>query len=293
MDTYTVADMSDHPTQDTLRAVTRDGVEVRARLTMPEESPRGSILVLPAMGVTAGYYQEFAEALADDGWGVACLDLRGTGDSDVRIRRGVDFGYWQHVLDVNAALTALRARVPASPRLLLGHSLGGQLGALQLATHPRSADGLVLVAAGTPYWRSWRFPEPLRVLAGTQTALAVSSVLGYFPGDFFGFGGTQSSGVIRDWAALSRHGRFHIRGADRDLEAALARVTTPVLSISLEGDWFSPRQSADHLATKLSTAPLTRHHITLPPTPHTKSPHFHWTHHPTTILPLIKEWGRS
>jgi predicted alpha/beta hydrolase len=117
----------------------------------------------------------------------------------------------------------------------------------------------------------------------------VATLLGYFPGDVFGFGGTQSVGVIRDWAALSRHGRFDICGADRDLEAALARVTTPVLSISLEGDWYSPRTSADHLTSKLSAAPLDRHHISLPTTT-AKSPHFHWTRHPQTILPKFHQW---
>lgn len=277
---------------DTLRAQTRDGVEIRARITVPADPPRASVLCLPAMGVTASYYQGLAEALADDGLAVACLDLRGNGDSDVRINRSSDFGYWQHVLDVDAAVDALGERFGHTP-LLLGHSLGGQLGALQLATSPGSADGLVLVAAGTPYWRNWSFPEPLRVLAGTQTALAVATLLGYFPGDLFGFGGTQPAGVIRDWAALSRHGRFDIRGADRDLEAALARVKTPVLSISLEGDWYSSRRSADHLANKLANAPLERQHVTLPDASHPKSPHFRWTRHPEVIVPLLRRWMRD
>jgi len=277
---------------DTLTACTRDGVEVRARLFAPAaaDPPRAAVLCLPAMGVTASYYQGFAEALAAQGLAAACLDLRGNGDSDVRIRRGTAFGYWQHVMDVDAACTALRDRYPDVPLLLLGHSLGGQLGALQLATAPGSAAGLALVAAGTPYWRSRRFPDPLRVLAGTQTALLVSSVLGYFPGNFFGFGGTQSVGVIRDWAALCRHGRFDIRGADRELEPLLAQVTVPVLSISLAEDWYSPRSSADHLVGKLARAPVERQHVRLPEHSSAKSSHFRWTRHPESVIPLLEQW---
>ncbi|MFH2008783.1 MAG: alpha/beta fold hydrolase [bacterium] len=285
--------MTPPPVLGTLTARTRDGVEVRALLTepaAPPRAPRASVLCLPAMGVTARYYRGVAAALAARGLAVACLDLRGNGDSDVRIRRGADFGYWQHVWDVDAAAAALRRRFPDAPLLLLGHSLGGQLGALQLATSPGSAAGLVLVAAGTPYWRTRRFPEPLRVLAGTQTALLVATALGYFPGNFFGFGGTQPAGVIRDWAALSRHGRFDLRGADRELEPLLAQVTVPVLSISLADDWYSPRRAADHLVGKLTRAPVERRHVRLPDDRSAKSPHFRWTRHPDAIVPLIEGW---
>jgi predicted alpha/beta hydrolase len=67
--------------------------------------------------------------------------------------------------------------------------------------------------------------------------------------------------VIRDWAFTARHGRFPvIRGVDA--EAALRRMRTPVLGISVDGDRFTPAPTLDHLCAKLTAAPVERVHVT-------------------------------
>jgi len=151
-------------------------------------------------------------------------------------------GYADLTADVGAVLAALQSRLSGRRVVLLGHSLGGQLGALRLATAEEpSVAGLALVACGIPYYK--RFPHAgLAVLGVTQVIRGTSAALGYWPGT--GFGGRQASGVIRDWAYTARTGRFPIlAGADTD--AAIAGMTTPVLAVSISRDRFAPVPACD------------------------------------------------
>src|SRR5262249_12479992 len=74
---------------------------------------------------------------------------------------------------------------------------------------------------------------------------------GVWPG--WGFGGRQAAGVIRDWAATSRSGRYPRLGGV-DVDAALAGVDTPVLAIDVEGDDLTPAGTMDYFAGKLGAA---------------------------------------
>lgn len=213
------------------------------------------VLLWPAMGVRASYYTPFVAALRAAGLAVVVTDLRGTGDSTPAPSRTSRYGYPELVDDVGAVLESLKSRLDGRTRLLLGHSLGGQAALLHLAVSGGQVDGLVLVAAGVPYWRRYRGRRRLLVLPGAQLINAVAGMLGSWPG--WGFGGRQARGVIRDWAHIVRTGRFP-RLDGIDAEAAVRTVRTPVLAISVEGDPLTPHETLDELCAKLTAAPVRR-----------------------------------
>jgi predicted alpha/beta hydrolase len=226
----------------------------------PDDAHDAPVVVLwPAMGVPARYYRPFAGRLRAAGLAVVVVDLRGTGSSTPRPSRASRYGYADLATDVGAVLEALKPRLDGRPVVLLGHSLGGQACLLHLALHgDADVAGLALVAVGLPYWRLYRWSRR-PVLPYTQAIAGVSAVLGYWPG--WTFGGRQARGVIRDWAYTARTGRYPAL-AGADAEAALRRVTTPVLAISVEGDRYTPAPTMDHLAGKLSAAPVVRERYT-------------------------------
>ncbi len=236
----------------------RDGQRLGLQV-YPEPPVAGApaVVVWPAMGVPARYYRPFAAELRAAGLAVAVADLRGTGASTPAPSRRSRYGYAELAGDVGAVLDHLDDRLDGRRVILLGHSLGGQVCALHLANpgDPRVA-GLVFVAVGLPWFRSYPGRRAREVLAFTQSIAAASAVLRIWPG--WGFGGRQARGVIRDWGYTARHGRFPLPNADQDL----ARVSTPVLAISIERDRYTPARTTDQLCAAMPSAPVERVHLT-------------------------------
>ncbi len=251
------------------------GIERLGLHVYPEPAVGDSpvVLVFPAMGTPARYYAPLAETLRAEGMTVVVADLRGTGSSTPRPSRSSRYGYAEITLDVGAVLAALRPRLGDRPVVLLGHSLGGQAAALHIAqTAAEGVAGLVLVAVGLPWYRSYPGRRRLGVLVFTQAIAAVTAITGFWPG--WGFGGRQAGGVIRDWAYTARRGRFPVIGGV-DPAGGLARMRTPVLAISVEHDRYTPASTVDHLAAMMRGANVERRHL-MSAQAGTPLDHFRW-----------------
>ncbi|MBB5873753.1 putative alpha/beta hydrolase [Allocatelliglobosispora scoriae] len=248
------------------------------------DNPRADtvIVIFPAMGVPAGYYDRFAAALVGAGYEVAVADLRGTGDSTPRPTRASAYGYADLADDVGAVLESLADRRAGRRTLLLGHSLGGQACVLRLARSSASVDGLVLIGVGLPYWRSYD-RRRLGVYGFTQAIAATSALLGIWPG--WGFGGRQARGVIRDWGHTARHGVFP-GGLG---EERLAGISVPVLAISVDDDRYTPPSTTDHLTAKLTGSVVTRHHLSRDEAG-VALDHFRWVKAGSAISRRIDTW---
>ena len=134
-----------------------DGSSNRISIFEAGTNPGVPIVVcFPAMGVAASYYQPLAKALCKQGIIAITADLRGLGHSSIRPKRNVDFGYEDMLnLDFQGVFELLSQKYPSNPVYVLGHSLGGQLGALYLSRHAQNANGLILVAACSVYYKGW------------------------------------------------------------------------------------------------------------------------------------------
>lgn len=277
-------------------AVSRaDGTTTNILLQRNVEQPDAPVVVcMPAMGVEARYYLPLLTALRNAGVHAAGADLRGKGECSVRPARGVDFGYQEMVsVDYPAVVARLRTEFPGRKLFLLGHSLGGQMGALFVSLDPEAVDGLILVASCSNYFMRW--PQPWRwpVFLGTQLASLMAGALGYFPGRKLRFAGTESRRTIQDWSRQARTGRYAPRGASVDFEETLRTVHKPVLAISIENDFYAPRPAVEHLCEKMPQARLTRWHFQ-PQGPDAKyADHFRWAKKPDAVVERIREWLRD
>jgi predicted alpha/beta hydrolase len=242
-----------------------DGARLGVQIYPEPDGPDGApvVVIWPAMGVPARYYRPFAAALRAAGLAVVVADLRGTGTSTPAPSRSCRYGYAELTDDVAAVLAALKPRLDGRTRLLLGHSLGGQVALLHLALHGVDAvDGLALVAVGVPYWRSYPGARRYGVLAFSQGIAATARLLGVWPG--WGFGGRQARGVMRDWAYTARTGRFpELNGVD--VEAALGALRLPILAVGVDNDQYTPHGTLDHLCAKLPSAAVVRERLTAAP----------------------------
>jgi len=271
-----------------------DGTRLPVEVFAPQDALGGpTVICVPAMGVRARSYRRVAQALAAAGCMAVTTDLRGHGHSPVRPSRDNDFGYHDLIsADLAAIVTWARNRWPDRPLILLGHSLGGQLGALYAGAFPGHLDGLALVAAWSVGHRGWNLPMNLGVLLGSQVARLVADVFGVFPGKTLRFAGVEARGVIRDWSVNARTGRYQLAGSPVDYEQALRDVRTPTLAVSFEVDALAPRRACRNLLDKLERAPVTEVHLDRAAMgDHTG--HFGWLRSPSIVTGPVTEWVRT
>lgn len=126
---------------------------VFARL-WPVENPRGAVALVHGLGEHSGRYFHVAGALQAAGWVVVACDLPGHGRSEGK--RG-HFPSYDGVLDLIGQLLQTAAeQAPERPRVLYGHSLGGNLVLNFALRRPQELDGVI----ATGPWLRLAFEPP-------------------------------------------------------------------------------------------------------------------------------------
>jgi predicted alpha/beta hydrolase len=267
------------------------GIDVRADdghtwqlLAVIPEQPVACLFWLPAMGVAAKHYLTFAQHVAAQGVAAFLHDWRGSGSSSLRPARGTDWGYREVLMhDLPASEAAIARHLDELPRILGGHSLGGQLACCHLSLAPDGASRLWLVASGSPFWRAfpprskWWLPMAYRFLPW------LADRRGFLPGHRVGFGGNEARRLIHDWARSALSGRYAAEGLDFDLEAAMQRTAVDVHAVVLAEDWMAPASSTRYLLSKL---PRSRHRIESLDRSvlGTRAGHFEWMKQPQAVI---------
>ncbi len=226
-----------------------DGHEAVLLACIPA-APRARLLWVPALGVAARHYLPFADALAARGVAVFLHEWRGNGSSSLRPGRDVDWGYRALLEDIDASASVAAETAPDLPRVLGGHSLGGQLAGLHLGLHPDAASALWLVASGSPYFRAYPAPSRWALPLAYRFLPWLARVNGTLPGRHIRFAGNEARSVIADWARTALSGRYAAAGVDADLDAAMARFSGAARAIAMADDWLAPPSSVAFLLSK-------------------------------------------
>jgi predicted alpha/beta hydrolase len=235
------------------------------------------------MGTSASFYQPFADALTTNGFSVISPELPGTGASRPQPSRNINYGYRDLVETylpeiVNSAQQAARG----APVILIGHSLGSQIGTLAVATATIKIDALVTIAGGSIHYRNWDGAGSAKVLFASLLFSSLTRLFGYLPGQYVGFGGPQARTLIQEWSKIIRTGRFsHIA------DVSNYSGGTPMLAIGIEGDTFAPERSVSTLAGILDGE------VEMMPKTWKGSPHSSWARNPVEIVNRIVDWVGS
>ena len=188
-------------------------------------------------------------------------EWRGIGSSNMRASRADDWGYRELLADLAASQAVADAHAHGVPRILGGHSLGGQMSCCQLGLQPDSADALWLVASGAPYWRVFNAPKRWGLLPAYRFMRWLAARNGFMPGRRIGFGGNEARSVIADWSRTAISGHYAAPGVDVDLEAGMARFNGEVRALTFDQDWLAPPVSTAFLTGKLPNARVTSAHF--------------------------------
>lgn len=262
-----------------------------AQLTVEEHGEANadsSVLFLPALGVPLAYYRPLLGAWARRGRHTIGVETRGMPQSPVVDLRRDRFGY-THLVRTDLPAVFAAAPVDRCERVVLvGHSLGGQLALLATGSGAVRADAVVTIASGTSSAASLPLLRRVQRRSAVSVVRLVSATLGYWPGHRLGFGGRQSSGLMRDWAYEARTGRYRLHGDEIDYESALREIAVPVRLVALDGDTMVPAHAVDHLARRLGAD---QRSVTLHSGDDQPFDHFRWARRsPDLIIDDIEGW---
>jgi predicted alpha/beta hydrolase len=255
--------MSDPACPEILHFSAPDGYLLSGYYWPGGATPLGSVLISPATGVAARYYQRYGSYLAAAGFRVLVYDYRGIGLSRPPRLRGfraskLDWGRF----DCEAALQTLHQRGPDLPLYTVCHSIGGFAFGLAASNHLVSRALFVgcqyaywrdyARAACPGYWLRWHVLMPL--LAGT---------LGYFPGKRLGWLEDLPQGVALEWG-LRLHPQFyrlyrlfpHAEALPdaQDLLQRFTRFQGDLLALADTGDEYATPQASQRLLSHFTQA---------------------------------------
>ncbi|MDZ7620739.1 MAG: alpha/beta hydrolase, partial [Patescibacteria group bacterium] len=122
----------------------REGIRLFRQAWWPEGAPRASLLIVHGFAEHCGRHAWHAGKLAERGYAVHALDLRGHGRSPGsrvyvdRIERYVD--------DLDCLAETVRRELPGQKLFVFGHSMGGLIAALWAIDRQPDVAGIVLSA---------------------------------------------------------------------------------------------------------------------------------------------------
>jgi len=249
------------PAQDPLVLPATDGFALGGHLFEPKEAPRALVVINGATGVHQRYYRYFATHLAWRGFRVLSYDYRGIGKSrppGTSSLRGfrATMSEWG-AKDFAGVLAWAAAEHPDLPRIVVGHSFGGQ--AFGLADGSGLAAA-VHVAAQSGYLGHWSGLARARLtLLWYVTVPLLVKVFGYLP-HWLGIGEDLPAGVALEWGRWCRTRGYlvpHVEGATERYRA----YRGPLLSWSFEDDGYAPRSAVEALLAHFDPAEVEHRHL--------------------------------
>jgi pimeloyl-ACP methyl ester carboxylesterase len=208
------------------------------------------VVLVPGMGDLRRAYRFLAPALRQEGYRVACTDLRGHGDSDATF---TFYGDVETADDIIALIEELEG-----PAVVVGNSMGAGAAAYAAAERPDLISGLVLVG---PFVRNGKTTAMQRVLlrvamARPWAAMSWNSYLpklykGQLPVDFDEYRRTIVASLRRPGYAKSFS--LTTRTDHAMAESRLGEVAAPTMVVmgELDPDFPDPHAEAEWISHTL------------------------------------------
>ena len=279
------------------------GFEWRHSAADSATGSRPVVVINPATSVRCRYYSRFADFLHRHGFDVVAYDYRGIGESRPASLRRLNAGWldWGR-LDFEAALCHARDGFAGQPIHVVAHSVGGLL--VGLAPSNRHIERVFTMGAQFAHWEDYAPDRRFRMLLKWHVLMpALTTLLGYFPGQRLGWLEDTPRGVVRDWTA--RAPRFEdsfLRGPHalsaqerQALVSGFAALRAPTLALGFTDDEWGTLPALRRLLRHFTSSPSTLLHVRPPEIGLDEVGHFAFFHSrfEQTLWPLALEWLRT
>jgi predicted alpha/beta hydrolase len=212
---------------------TDDGEEIKG-VIFQAASPKGTVIIAPAMGVGQGFYKHLAGFLSNDGFTTITFDYRGIGKSKMMRRKENCSLYIWGNRDIDGVISYCKKSFPDQQLYLVGHSIAGQI--FPFAPKNNEVNRAYFIASQNVSKQYWKGIYKIGVNLFWYFILPLSNHLfSGLPG--FAYGGKEKIPfqIARDWAAWGKS-RYGAPGCVPNGREYYSATSTPSKFHSVAGD---------------------------------------------------------
>lgn len=229
--------------------------------TLFKAEKEGVILIIAsATGVKQEYYQKFSEYLSDNGVSVITFDYQGIGRSLTRPikefnNNAADWG--KH--DLENVIQFVIKNHPSSKKVILGHSIGGQL--IGLAKSSTKVDKIILVAAQSGYWKFWKGIDKIKMWFNWYILFPVLlNLFGYLNSKKLSGMENLPKKVAEQWRNWGKNPDY----LQNDKSIGLKyydKIELDISAFSIEDDDFAPQKAVEWMTNQYRNSNLKSTHL--------------------------------
>ncbi len=211
------------------------------------------LIIASATGVKQEYYSKFAEFAESNGITVITFDYNGIGHSLKKSIKelktnAADWGR----NDLESIIQYVINNYPKSKKVIIGHSIGGQL--IGLAKSSNILDKIVLVAAQSGYWKYWKGIERIKMWLNWYFLFPVITLIfGYLKSKKISGMENLPKNVANQWKNWGKN-RDYIFSDMSINETFYETIKTNITAYSIDDDDFAPKEAVQWMTEKYKNA---------------------------------------
>lgn len=217
--------------------IAKDGYKLGAYIREPETKHKGIIQINSGTGIPQEFYKHFAKYLTKLGYVTITFDYRGIGKSKPKSLKGFNATNLQWgTLDMTAILDWSIKNYPTLDKIVIGHSMGGQL--IGLMENNERIDNVFIIASGTGYWKDmpkgitkslmpflWYLYMPLNTL-----------IYGYSNSKKINQGENLPKGVALQWRKWCLNKDYWENEFGKTINNSFLKLSAPIKSLTFSDD---------------------------------------------------------
>lgn len=218
------------------------------------------LIIASATGVKQGFYKKFADFISANGITVITFDYTGIGFSLKKpikelTNNAIDWGR----NDLEAVIKYAKDNYPNAQITLLGHSIGGQL--IGLSKSSSQVEKLILVATQSGYWKFWKGSNKILMWLNWHIFFpTLINIFGYLPSKKIIGMENLPRNVAKQWSSWGRKPNYLFDEVPEH-ELYFKNITTKTVAISIENDFYAPKEAVDWFINKYQNAAVKTLHL--------------------------------
>jgi len=276
-----------------LQIITADDYPITAHYFKADQSKGKTIVISIGVGMPQRFFFKFAAWLSNQGFNVYTFDYRGIALSKPKKIQGMKASFYEWTnRDFKALTQHVRNAHPEDNLYHIGHSFGGN--SLGMSSANAHYEKFLMVGSQYGYYKNFSLKTQLIIVFSFGfLSPIISRLMGYFPSPWVGLGEPLPKQIMLDWGTMLLKKKSMLFIAESYKENHYAKMTQPMLVISIEDDNFAPKKSVDALvAEAYQNAAAKRLHIRPKEygIKHLGHNNFFRQKHMTTLWPIVLDW---